>query len=231
MKHLIKGGNTSGCLRVEMDKGEWIKAEKNAMIAMGGNLKLSARIDGGFLRGMARKFSGESFFQQEIRAADGAGWVMLAPVLPGAVVAIDLYGKTGITAEKGAFLAATQDVTISSKIQRLIKGFFGGEGFIVIKISGSGTVFLNSFGAVETITLLEGEEITVDNTHLMAWEDSVRYALGKGGASWTSAVLAGEGFTAKMTGPGRIWIQTRTLTTFCERLGILPQRKKSGNTS
>src|SRR5690606_34526974 len=149
MQHIVKGGTAFSALQVNLQKGEWIKAEKNAMMAMSGDLTLSARMDGGFLRGLARKFSGESFFFQEIRAEKGPGWVMLAPVSPGAVTAVELDGKTELTAEKGAFLAATEHVSISSTVQHLGKAIFGGEGFVVVKIGGRGTVFFGGFGAIE----------------------------------------------------------------------------------
>jgi uncharacterized protein (TIGR00266 family) len=227
MNHIIKGGSAYASVRIELEPGEWVKAEKNSMVAMSGQMKLSARADGGFLRGLARKFSGESFFFQEIKALEQPGWALLAPAMPGAVVAIDLHGRTGITAEKGAFLAATPHVDISSKMQRLIKSLFGGEGFIVVKISGKGTVFLNGFGGIELITLLPDQTITVDTTHLVAWEDSVEYTIGKGATSWTSAALTGEGLAIKMSGPGRVWVQTRTAHTFREWLGVLPPSQKS----
>ncbi len=173
MQAVIKGGSAFAALRVELQPDERIKAVKNAMIVMSGDVKLSAKADGGFLRGIARRFSGESFFFEDIRADGKPGWVMLAPVAPGGIVPIEMDGKTGITAEKGVFLAATSDVQVSSKIQRLIKSLFGGDGFIVVKITGTGTIFLSAFGAVETINLLPQQEVVVDNTHLMAWDDSV----------------------------------------------------------
>src|SRR5688572_3057647 len=200
MQYVIKGGTAFSALQVNLQKGEWIKAEKNAMMAMSGDLTLSARMDGGFLRGLARKFSGESFFFQEVRAEKSPGWVMLAPISPGSVAAIDLDGQHGITAEKGAFLAATEHVTISSTVQNLTKTLFGGEGFVVVKIGGRGTVFLSGFGALELITLVENQDIVVDNTHLVAWEESVTYKLAKGGTSWMSAVLGGEAITARLKG-------------------------------
>jgi uncharacterized protein (TIGR00266 family) len=227
MNHVIKGGTAFSALQVNLQQGEWLKAESNAMMAMSGNVTLSARADGGILRGLARKFSGESFFFQEIRADKGAGWVMLAPVSPGAVAAIELDGNTGLTAEKGSFLAATEHVTISSTVQSLGKAFFGGEGFVVVKIGGRGTVFLGGFGAVEILTLEAGQEIVVDNTHLIAWEDGITYNLGKGGTSWTQAFLGGEVIAARLKGPGRVWVQTRTLPAFRGWLGILPSQLRS----
>ena len=232
MKYLIKGG-AFATLHVDLQPSEWVKAEKNAMIAMSGDIKLSSRMDGGLLRSLARKFSGESFFFQEIRAADTPGWVMLSPISPGGIAPIELDGKTTIMAEKSSFLAATEHVTVSSNLQRLVAGFLGGEGFIVVKIGGQGQVFLSSFGAIEMITLQPGQEIVVDNTHLVAWEDNVKYSMGKGGTSWMSAVLAGEGFIARMKGPekgtGRVWIQTRTAQGFRHWVGALRAPENSAN--
>ena len=232
MRYLIKGGAFS-TLHVDLLPNERVKAEKNAMIAMSGDVKLSGRMDGGILRSLARKFSGESFFFQEIRTENKSGWVMLSPISPGGVTPIELDGHTTITAEKSSFLAATENVSISSNVQRLMTGLLGGEGFIVVKISGTGTVFLSSFGAIELITLQAGQEIVVDNTHLVAWEDSVKYTIGKGGTSWMSAMLAGEGLIARMKGPekgqGRVWIQTRTPQGFGHWISALRGPQNSGN--
>lgn len=227
MNHVIKGGSAFAALQVNLQKGEAIKSEKNAMMAMSGDLTLGARMDGGLLRGLARKFSGESFFFQEIKADKGPGWVMLAPRMPGAVTAIELDGKTELTAEKGAFLAATENIAISSGVQNLTKAVFGGEGLVVVKITGRGTVWLASFGAAECINLDSGQDIAVDNTHLVAWDDGVTYSLGKGGKSWMSAIFGGEGIVAKLKGPGRVWVQTRTVPAFRSWLGVLLPRQNS----
>lgn len=232
MRYLIKGGAFSA-LHVDLQPQEWVKAEKNAMVAMSGDMRLSSRMDGGLLRSIARKFSGESFFFQEIRAPDKPGWVLLSPISPGGITPIELDGRTTITAEKSSFLAATENISVSSSVQRLVKGLLGGEGFIVVKIGGQGTVFLSSFGAIEMITLQPDQEVVVDNTHLVAWEDNVKYTLGKGGTSWMSAVLAGEGLIARMKGPekgqGRVWIQTRTPQAFRHWIGGLRPQENSGN--
>ncbi len=91
MNHVIKGGSAYASVRIDLEPGEWVKAEKNSMVAMSGDLKLTAKADGGFLRGLARKFSGESFFFQEIRSHTTPGWAILAPAMPGAIAAIDLH--------------------------------------------------------------------------------------------------------------------------------------------
>jgi len=228
MHHVIKGGSAFASLQVELEPGEWLKAEKNAMVAMSGALQLNARMDGGFLRGLARKFSGESFYFQTITATDTPGWAMLAPPMPGAITAIELHGKTVLHAEKNTFLAATSGVEISTALQRPMKALFGGSSFTAIKATGPGIVFLSSFGAIEPVTLMANQEVLVDTAHLMAWDDSVTYHIGKGGTTWSSALLGGEGLVARMAGPGRLWIQSRQLDTFRQWLGtLLPQEEKS----
>lgn len=229
MHYSLTGGDAFAALRVELQPNEAIKAEKNAMVAMSGHLKLGVKIDGGLLRGLARRFSGEGFFFQDIRAEDEAGWAMLAPTALGGITAVEMTEGNGITAEKGAFLAATSGITVSSTLQRLVKTMLGGEGFVVVKIGGSGTVFLSGFGAIQMLSLLPGQHLTVDNTHLIAWEDSVSYTMGRGGKSWMSAVLGGEGFVAQLHGPGRIWIQTRTPQGFHSWLRALSPPEKTAN--
>lgn len=228
MHHVIKGGSAFASLRVELAPGDTVKATRNAMMAMSGELQLGARMDGGILRSIARKFTGESFFFQNISAGEEPGWVMLAPPMPGAITAIELHGRNSLIAEKSTFLAATASVEISGTLQQPFKALLSGTSFAAVKVTGPGIAFLCGFGAIEPVTLIPDQEITVNTGHLIAWDESVTYSPGRGGRSWSAAVLGGSGLVARVKGPGRVWVQTRTMDGFKEWLGaLLPQEEKS----
>lgn len=209
MQYDFSGGSSFPVLRVELSPGESIKAESGAMVAMSDGMKLSGKADGGILKGIARKFSGESFFMQHIEAEASAGWVMLAAAMPGGIQAVDITAGKELTVQKNGFLAATQGVSVSTKVQSLTKGLFSGEGLFVVKISGEGTAFLSTYGSIVTLDIPAGESVLVDNGHLVAWDADMKYTLTKGAKSWMSAATSGEGLACRFQGPGRVLIQTR----------------------
>jgi uncharacterized protein (TIGR00266 family) len=209
MKYDFSGGSAFPLLRIELAQGESVKAESGAMVAMSDGMKLTGKADGGILKGIARKFSGESFFMQHIEAEAAAGWVMLAAPMPGGVQAVEISEGRQLTVQKTGFLAATQGISVSTKVQSLTKGILSGEGLFVVKIAGAGTVFLASYGAIEIIDLKPGEKVLIDNGHLVAWDADMKYSITKGATSWFSAATSGEGFACRFEGPGRVMFQTR----------------------
>jgi len=209
MKYEYSGGSAFPLLRVDLAQGESVKAESGAMVAMSDGMKLTGKADGGILKGIARKFSGESFFMQHIEAETAAGWVMLAAPMPGGIVAVDIEEGRELTVQKNGFLAATQGISVSTKVQSLTKGLFSGEGLFVVKIGGAGTVFLASYGSIESIELKTGEKVLIDNGHLVAWDAGMKYTITKGATSWISAATSGEGLACRFEGPGRVMFQTR----------------------
>jgi uncharacterized protein (TIGR00266 family) len=209
MKYEFTGGSSFPVLRFALEAGESIKAESGAMVAMSDSLHLTGKADGGILRGIARKFSGESFFMQHVEAKDGAGWVMLAAAMPGGIAPVEMTQGRMLMVQKNGFLAATPGVEVSTKMQSLTKGILSGEGFFVVKITGEGTVFLATYGSIETIDIAKGETVLVDNGHLVAWDADMKYKITKGAKTWFSAATSGEGFACRFEGPGRVLIQTR----------------------
>lgn len=213
MKYEILGGEAFPLLKVFLSQGESVKAESNAMVSYSGGIKLHGKLDGGIGRAMARLFSGESLFLQNFTADEGAGEVMLATFMPGAMKDIEMKGET-LQVQAGSFLAATEDIQISTKVQSISKGLFGGEGFFVSKISGAGHLFLSSFGGIYEINLKAGEEIVIDNGHLVAWDGHLQYSITKGAASLFSSLTSGTVLALRFQGPGRIWIQSRNVKDF-----------------
>jgi uncharacterized protein (TIGR00266 family) len=209
MKHEIIGSGAFPLVRFYLDQGETIKSETGAMVAMTRDLRLYGKADGGIMKSVTRMFSGESFFMQSITAEKGPGWVLLAPAIPGEIAPIEIRDGQEMIVQKDGFFAGTSGIEVSTKVQSLAKGLFSGEGFFVVKLTGKGTAYVSTYGAIHTIDLPKGEDVLIDNGHLVAWDASMQYEITKGASSWTSSVTAGEGLACRFYGPGRILIQTR----------------------
>lgn len=233
MKYEILYGNAFPVIRCQLERGESVKAESDAMIAMTGALDVEGSMEGNLLSGLARKFlAGEKFFFQTIRANRGPGTVLLGPSSLGGVVDVELEGNYHLRVQKDGFLAATSGITVETAMQNLMQGFLSREGFFVLDVHGRGTVFLSSFGAIHAINLGAGEEVVIDNGHLVAWPDYMNYRIEKASNGWISSIMSGESLVCRFTGPGVILIQTRKPESFQQWLeGFLPPSRQNRNNS
>lgn len=224
MQYEILYGNAFSVVECELEHGESVKAESDAMISMSGALDIEGSTEGNVLGGLARKFlAGEKFFFQTIRANRGPGKVLLGPSSLGGVVDVSLDGSYHLRVQKNGFLAATSGITVETTMQNLMQGLFSREGFFVLDVHGRGTVFLSSFGAIHAINLAAGEQVVVDNGHLVAWPDYMDYKIEKAAGGWISSVISGETLVCRFTGPGVILIQTRKPEAFKQWIqGLLP---------
>nr|WP_245596101.1 TIGR00266 family protein [Paenibacillus taiwanensis] len=196
-------------LQIGLEHGESIKAESGAMVSMSPNIELRGSMEGGLMKGLGRMLSGEKFFFQELTSQQGYGQATLAPASVGGITAVELDGSYSLFVQKDGFLAATSGIEVSTKMQRLGKGLLSGEGFFIIEISGRGTVFLSSYGAIHPIQLGPGEEVVIDNGHLVAWPSYIDYKLEKSSKGWISSVTSGEVLVCRFRGEGSVLIQTR----------------------
>lgn len=197
-------------VRVYLAAGESIKAESGAMVGASPTIDVESKMEGGFLGALSRKLlTGEKFFFQTLRAARGAGEVLLAPTVPGEIVLFDLDGVNEYLVQKDGFLAGAESVKIESKVQSLSRGLLGGEGFFILRVSGKGQLILNSFGAIHKIELKPDEEYIVDNAHLVAWSATTTYSIERASSGWVSSFTSGEGFVCRFRGPGVVFIQSR----------------------
>lgn len=214
MNYEILYGNANSMLKVSLDQGEAIKAESGAMVSMHNTIDVDGKLEGGLMGGLGRMLSGEKFFFQTLKASRGFGEVLLSPTSIGSIQPIELDGFKSYMVQKDGFFAGSQNLDISTKAQNLAKGFFSGEGFFILKIGGKGTLFVSSYGAIHPIDIKAGEEIIVDNEHLVAWPDDIAYKIDKASKGWISSFTSGEGLVCKFQGPGRIYIQTRNPSSF-----------------
>lgn len=207
-------------------RGESIKAESDAMIAMSDTIDVEGKMEGGFLGGLKRKvLTGESFFLQRLVATRGNGKVIIGHSLPGGIQDIKLDGSTGIIVQKGGFLAATESVDIDMKTQSISRGLFSNEGFFLVHLKGSGNVFISSYGGIHPIRLNAGNDIIIDNGHLVAWTDTMSYSMEKSSNGWISSLTSGEGLVCRFKGPGMVYIQTRNPQSFSEWINsMIPRR-------
>ncbi len=215
MKYEILYPEAFPVVKFNLNRGEKIKAESDAMVAMSATIDVEGKMDGGILSGLARKFlSGESMFFQELTARRGPGEILIGHALPGGILDVELDGSYGLTVQKDGFLAGTEGINVDTKVQSLSRGFLSGEGFFILNVTGKGTVFVSSYGMIHPINLEAGEEILVDNGHLVAWPDYMDYKVEKASSGWISSLTSGEGFVCRFKGPGVVLIQTRNPEAF-----------------
>lgn len=206
-----------------LNQGERIKAESDAMIAMSPAIDVTGGVEGGLLKGFTRALAGEKFFFQYLQANRGSGDVMFGHAVPGSIIDLDLDGTHGLRVQKDGFLAATDGINVDTKVQNLMKGLFSKEGFFVLNVTGKGKLFLSSYGAIHTFQLQPGQEIVIDNGHLVAWTDNTEYTIEKASNGWVNSVMSGECLVCRFRGPGTVLIQTRNPSAFAgwlRRLGF-----------
>lgn len=232
MKYEILHGEAFSVVQCDLRQGESLVAESDAMIAMSGTLDISGSMNGGLVGSLARRFlAGESFFAQTIQAARGPGQVLLGHAALGGIVDVELDGSYGLRVQKDGFLASTPGIQVDTAVQNLMQGLFSREGFFVLNLHGRGTVFLSSFGAIHAMNLNPGEEVIVDNGHLVAWPDYMQYSIEKASNGWLSSIMSGECIVCRFRGPGAVLIQTRKPDAFGRWLGAMVPAPRNSSSS
>ena len=196
---------------IKLAGNEEIKVEPGAMVSHTDGMSTETKAEGGLFGGLKRMVAGESFFQNTWKAPAGGGEITLAPSLPGDMITLDVGGRDMLLAS-GAYVASEMSVTMDSSWGGA-KGFFGGGGLILLKISGRGKVVACSYGAIFERTLAAGERYIVDTDHIVGLDASIQFSVQKSG-SWKSTILGGEGLVCQLTGPGRVLMQSRSTGAF-----------------
>ncbi len=224
MEYTIEHGPAYALGIVKLATGEQFQAEAGAMVSMSDSIKITTGTRGGILKGLKRSvLGGESFFINTFEA-ESAGEVTIAPPLTGDIVGLEV-GEQPLLIQSGSFLAATPDVDIDTKWGGG-KTFFSREGLFLLRCTGRGTVFIASYGAIRLVELGAGERYTVDSGHMVAFDESVRYDVGRSGG-WKTTLFSGEGLVVKLEGPGRFYMQTRSPESFVDWL--VPQLPSKRN--
>lgn len=218
MKYRILSRPSYSLLELELEKGEEVQAETGAMVYMR-NVELKTEMKGGLLGGLKRSLlGGESFFINRF-VSTGKGLLGLAPRYQGDIMHVQVNGR--MYAQSGAFLASSPEIKIDTKWGGA-KTFFAGEGLFLLKLEGSGDLWLSSFGGIEVIEV--EDRLKVDTGHIVAFEDGVDFKISKAGGL-KATLLSGEGLVAEFRGSGRVWIQTRSIGEYVGWLASLMPKK------
>ena len=211
-------GDNLPAISIKLSPGESIYTQSGGMAWMDSGINMETGMQGGFKKGLGRMFSGESLFMATYTSSEPNQEIVISSTFPGHIVSIDI-GQRTIIGQKGAFLCAEPSVELSAYIVKGLKaGFFGGEGFVLQKMSGSGIVFLELDGSVVEKDLQAGQTLKVDTGSVAAFEESVDYQVEmvKG---FKNVLFGGEGlFLTTLTGPGKVWLQTMNLPGFAKSL-------------
>ena len=207
MRYEIKGGSFPVVI-CNLENGEKMITERGSMCWMSPNMEMQTH-GGGLGRMFSKAFSGESMFQNHYTAKGGPGMIAFASSFPGEIRVLNIAPGQEMIVQKSAFLAAESGVELSIHFhKRFGTGLFGGEGFIMQRLSGHGTAFVEIDGELVEYTLGAGEQIVVDTGNVAGFEGTVDMTIRKV-AGAKNAFLGGEGFfNTVLTGPGKIWLQT-----------------------
>jgi uncharacterized protein (TIGR00266 family) len=218
MEYEIKGG-AFPIVICKLRSGETMKNESGSMALMTPHIKMETSTGGGLMKGLGRALAGDSLFLTFYTAEADGQEIGFSSSFPGKIIPMELNGTKSIIAQKDAYLASEKDVDIAMHFRKKLgAGIFGGEGFILQKFSGVGTVFLEIDGEVIDYELKDGEKLIIDQGHLAAMEESVDFDIQRvKGAK--NILFGGEGlFLATLTGPGKVWIQTMPITSLAQAL-------------
>ena len=200
--------------------------ERGSMSWMSPNMKMETTTGGGIGKAIGRMFAGEALFQNRYTAQGGNGLIAFASSFPGQIKAYEIGPGREIIVQKSGFLAAEAGVELSVFFQKKLgAGFFGGEGFIMQRLSGRGTAFLEFDGHVVDYELQPGQQIVVDTGYLAAMEGTCSIEV-RTVPGLKNMVFGGEGlFNTVVTGPGRVWLQTMPISNVAQLiLSFMPPK-------
>lgn len=211
MKYEIKGG-VFPVVVCELTDGEQMRTEKGGMAWMSPNMEMETS-GGGFKKAFSRAFSDESMFQN-IYTANGDGMIAFGSSFPGRILVVEVGPDREVIVQKKAFLASEMGVEMSIHFNHKVKtGIFGGEGFIMERLSGKGIAFLEINGEVEEYELAAGQQMIVQTGNVAGFESTVTIDV-ESVKGMKNKLLGGEGFfNTRLTGPGKIWLQTMPIST------------------
>ena len=212
-------------MTASLSPGEQIKVEPGAMVAQSNGMEMKTGMGGGgglggFMKSMVKSaFGGESFFVNTYTAGPSGGWISMAPSAPGDIKTFDLSPGESFYMQGGAFMASEVNVEVSTKFQGA-KSLFSREGAFFLRaeaIDVPGKVFYTSYGAMKEIEVAPDKSIKIDNGHVVAFTEGLSYNISKV-KGLGSFMFGGEGFTLDFQGSGKVWIQTRNMSSLATQL-------------
>ena len=197
---------------VGLGPSEAFHSEAGAMVSMSPGMRIETEVKGGLIQALKRSMlGGETFFINTYRAPAEGGEITLAPPLPGDMAAREMRDET-LMVQSGSYVASSEGIAVDTKWSGA-QTFFAREGLIMLKCSGSGTLVFSSYGAIHEMELGAGQSHTVDTGHLVAFTEGMGFEV-KMIAGAKSTLFSGEGFVVNLTGPGKVFIQTRSDDAF-----------------
>lgn len=205
-KFRIEGRPDYAFLTVQVPANQTLKVEASAMATMDTNMKMKTKLKGG----LGRLLTGESLFVNDFTAENVPGEIGIAPAAPGDLAHVYLRGET-LFLQNSAFVACDPAVNLETKWQGFTKGFFSGESFFLVRASGQGDLWFNTYGGM--IELDVDGDYVVDTGNIVAFTEGLDYSISKIGG-YKSLFFSGEGLVCRFKGKGKVWIQTRTAGAF-----------------
>jgi uncharacterized protein (TIGR00266 family) len=217
MQYAISG-TVMQTVAIDLAPGETVYSQTNCMCWMTDTIEMNTHTGGGFFAGLARTFGGGSFFVTDFTARD-AGHVAFAPRFPGTVLPVQLQDGQSLVCRKETFLVAEKSVSLSTAWQQGIgAGMFGGDGFVLQKVTGPGTVFLDISGEVVERDLAAGERLLVHAGHIGVLDPTVQFDI-QMVRGIKNVLFGAEGlFLATLTGPGHIALQSMPIMNLAEEI-------------
>lgn len=219
-------GTTLQTLEVTLEQAESVYTESGGMAWMAGHIDMETSTKGGILKGLARTFAGESMFLTTYTCKGNKAMITFTPESPGSIIPIKLEANESRICQKDAFMVAEQTVKLEVHFRKKLgAGLFGGEGFILQKLTGPGLAFVEIAGDVRSYDLAQGQTLKVDPGHIAMYEPGVNYDITRV-KGVKNVLFSGEGlFLATLTGPGRVWLQSLPLSNLAAKLaGYLPSK-------
>ncbi|MFA5268804.1 MAG: TIGR00266 family protein [Methanoregula sp.] len=229
MKYEIIGDNQQ-MVKIDLLPDEGIFAEAGSMVNMSGNMVMEAQLKGGIIAGLKRAVSGESLFLTRFVSNNGAGFVSFAGTMTGKIFPVSISPEKDFIAQKSSFLCCEETVNLDIAFtKRLRAGFFGGEGFILQRMTGTGIAFLHCCGDIIEMDLKPGEVVKVQTGLVVGFENTVSYDIALAGGI-TTALFGGEGlFVTTLTGPGKVVLQSMDLAKIATSIiPFLPLPEQKG---
>ncbi len=218
MKYEIIGNNLQ-MAKIELVPGEGVFAEAGSMVNMSGTMAMESQLKGGIISGLKRAVTGESIFLTKFTARNQAGFVSFAGTMPGKIFTVNVSPGKDFIAQKKSFICCEESVNLDIAFTGKIRaGLFGGEGFILQRMTGYGAAFLHCCGDIIEMDLKPGEIIKVQTGLVVGFENTVRYDIALVGGI-TTALFGGEGlFVTTLTGPGKIVLQSMDIAKIAASL-------------
>ncbi|MFC1802854.1 TIGR00266 family protein [Thermoproteota archaeon] len=221
MKYEIKYDPSYSMLVLDLEDGERITGEAGSLTYMTPNIIVKTRTREKSILGTLKTsiLGGQSLFVTDFTSMGGPGQIALVAAPIGDIEKLEVSPNQGWIIERAAYLASSNQVDLDIRWEGFSRGLFG-QGLFMVKTSGLGDLFINTFGAIDEHKLGPGEQLVVDNYHLVAFSDTCEYEVRKFG-NWKETILSGEGLVTYIEGPGMVYIQTKNLREFVDWLWVL----------